>query len=321
MANDSLGVYISVPFCKVKCSYCNFASGVVAPQRVEPYVEHLLAEVAGARNLAARLPTDMHTQIDLPSTVDTIYLGGGTPSLLSADQMRRIFTALRNQFTVTPDAEVTVECAPGQLSDQTLDELQRQGMNRVSLGVQSFIDAEARAVGRMHTRSSCLAEITRLRAAGIQQISLDLIVGLPRQNRESLCESVDVALASGVPHISLYLLEVDEDSRLGRELLAHGGRYGASTIATEDETAEWIGEASEQLVARGVQQYEISNFARVRPDAQSYVEPNAAGKREFSEAGNRLSSGCTDHRSRHNMKYWHREPYLGFGLDAHSMLQ
>jgi oxygen-independent coproporphyrinogen-3 oxidase len=290
MANESLGVYISVPFCKAKCSYCNFASGVFAPERMERYVERLSAEIAGARTLAAGLPAD------LPTEVDSIYLGGGTPSLLSNEQTRRIFTALRNEFVVAPDAEVTVECAPGQLNDQTLDELLRQGMNRVSLGVQSFVDAEARAVGRLHTRASCLAEIIRLRAAGVNEINIDLIVGLPRQTRQSLGESIDVALASNVPHLSLYMLEIDEDSRLGRELLAHGDRYGASTIASEDETAEWTSEACERLAAGGVHQYEISNFACA-------------------------PSGCTDHRSRHNVKYWYRDPYLGFGLDAHSMLR
>jgi len=319
MANDSLGVYISVPFCKAKCSYCNFASGVFVAQRMERYVERLSAEVACARALAARFPPDLSA--DLPAEVDTIYLGGGTPSLLSADQTRRIFTALRNEFTVAPDAEVTVECAPGQLSDETLDELLQQGMNRVSLGVQSFIDAEARAVGRLHTRASCLAEITRLRAAGVDEISVDLIVGLPRQSRESLRESTDVALASGVPHLSLYLLEVDEDSRLGRELLAHGGRYGASTIASEDETVEWISEACERLAAGGVHQYEISNFARIRPDAKSRVESSAADNRDTSDAGIRVRSVSSDRRSLHNVKYWRRDPYLGFGLDAHSMLR
>jgi oxygen-independent coproporphyrinogen-3 oxidase len=266
---------------------------------MERYVERLSAEIASARSLAARL------QVELPGRIDSIYFGGGTPSLLSADQVTQLFSALRDEFEIVSDAEVTVECAPGQLTEATLDELLRQGMNRVSLGVQSFVDAEARAVGRLHTRSICLGEIERMRAAGIDEINVDLIAGLPRQTRTSWRESAEVALASGVPHLSLYMLEIDEDSRLGREMLAHGNRYGAGEVPSEDETAEWYCEACEWLATGGVNQYEISNFARKRTGTESI----GAGK-------------CSpDHRSRHNVKYWHRDPYLGFGLDAHSMLR
>jgi oxygen-independent coproporphyrinogen-3 oxidase len=236
-----------------------------------------------------------------------VYFGGGTPSLLSAEQMRRVFAALRGEFEVTPDAEITLECAPGQLGDETLDELLRLGMNRVSFGVQSFVDAEARAVGRMHTRAICLAEIVRMRAAGVEELNVDLIVGLPRQTAVSWRESVEVAVGSGVPHVSVYMLEVDEDSRLGHELLKAGNReqrtgnreqgagnrlkYGAGDVPGDDAIAERYAEACEWLEAGGVMQYEISNFAR------------------------------KSHASRHNVKYWRREPYVGFGLDAHSMLR
>jgi oxygen-independent coproporphyrinogen-3 oxidase len=290
-----LGAYISVPFCRAKCSYCNFASGVLGagasvdgarePDRMERYVQRVCAEIGAARARAAEL------RAQLPGRVDTVYFGGGTPSLLSADQMRRIFAALGGEFEVTADAEITIECAPGQLGDETLDELLRLGMNRVSFGVQSFVDAEARAVGRMHTRELCLGELARMRAAGVDEINVDLIVGLPRQTAASWRESVEVAIECGVPHVSAYMLEVDEDSRLGREMLAHGTRYGAESVASEDETAERYAAACEWLEAGGVRQYEISNFAR------------------------------EGHRSRHNMNYWRREPYVGFGLDAHSMLR
>jgi oxygen-independent coproporphyrinogen-3 oxidase len=228
---------------------------------------------------------------DLPDVVDTVFFGGGTPSLLSAQQMRQLFEALRGEFGLAAEAEVTLECAPGQLGDETFAEMLRQGMNRVSFGVQSFVDAEAKAVGRLHTRAMCLAEIARMRSAGVQDINADLIVGLPLQTAESWRESVQVALETGVPHVSMYMLEVDEDSRLGREMLASGERYGAGNVASEDEIAEWYGEACKSLEVEGVQQYEISNFAR------------------------------EGHRSRHNMKYWRRQPYVGFGLDAHSMLR
>ena len=213
--------------------------------------------------------------------------------------MRRLFDALRWEFSVTAEAEITLECAPGQLGDETLWEMLRQGMNRVSFGVQSFVDREAAGVGRLHTRAVCLDEIARMRAAGVEDINVDLIVGLPRQTAASWRESVDVALGTEVPHVSLYMLEVDEDSRLGREMLASGAKYGAGDVASEDEIAEWYGAACEWLETDGVRQYEISNFAR---------EGKRAGVK-------------SDHRSRHNVKYWRREPYVGFGLDAHTMLR
>jgi oxygen-independent coproporphyrinogen-3 oxidase len=285
--SESLGVYISVPFCRAKCTYCNFASGVFGAERMERYVERVCAEVQVARAGVESLGRDL----ELPERVDTVFFGGGTPSLLSSEQMRRIFAALRGEFAVSEGAEVTLECAPGQLGEDTLEELLRQGMNRVSFGVQSFVDREAAGVGRTHTREICLKEIARVRAAGVDEINVDLIVGLPQQTTASWRESVEVAMESGVPHVSVYMLEVDGDSRLGREMLAQGARYGAGGTPSEDETAEWYGAACEWLDAAGIAQYEISNFARA------------------------------DHGSRHNVKYWRREPYVGFGLDAHSMLR
>jgi oxygen-independent coproporphyrinogen-3 oxidase len=191
---------------------------------------------------------------------------------------------------VAANAEITLECAPGQLSDGTLDELLRQGMNRISFGVQSFVDQEAAAVGRLHTRLQCEAELARVRAAGLQEINVDLIVGLPHQTEQSWRYSVEQAIACEAPHISVYMLEVDEESRLGREMLEQGTRYCAAAVPTEDEAADWYSQACTLLHEVGVHQYEISNFAR------------------------------SGHRSRHNLKYWERQPYVGFGLDAHSML-
>jgi oxygen-independent coproporphyrinogen III oxidase len=283
--SDSLGVYISVPFCRAKCTYCNFASGVFGADRMEQYVARVCSEIHGAQAEAERLGAQ------LPGLVDTVYLGGGTPSLLGPELVKRMFETLRGEFEVRPAAEITLECAPGQLGAETLDELLRQGINRVSFGVQSFLDREAAAVGRLHTRAMCLAEIERFRSAGIGNINVDLIVGLPHQTAASWGESVDVAIESAVPHMSVYMLEVDGDSRLGKEMLADGQRYGAAATPTEDETADWYGAACEWLADSGIAQYEISNFAR--------------------------DGFC----SRHNLKYWRRQPYLGFGLDAHSMLR
>ena len=281
----SLGVYLSVPFCRAKCSYCNFASGVFGAERVDEYIARVCGEVSAVRAKAARLGAS------LPEQVDSVYLGGGTPSLLTAAQLDQLFAVLAANFQLHADAEITLECAPGQLSDETLVSFLARGGNRVSLGVQSFIDRESKAVGRLHSRETCLAEIARLRASGIANINVDLIAGLPHQTAESWHESVDVALATEVPHISMYMLEVDEDSRLGREVLSAGERYGAATIPDEDEIANRYTRACDWLHERGIEQYEISNFAR----------PGFA--------------------SRHNTKYWRRDPYLGFGLDAHSMLR
>ena len=166
-----LGIYISVPFCKAKCTFCNFASDAYAPSRMQAYVDRLCHEIATTRTTTTPL------QATVPSQIDTLYFGGGTPSLLGATQFRQIFAALRNQFTFVSNAEITLECAPGQLADETLEELLRQGMNRISLGVQSFVDKESAAVGRLHTQQLCLDELKRIRAAGLHDINLDLIAG------------------------------------------------------------------------------------------------------------------------------------------------
>src|SRR6266702_2227272 len=282
--NPPVGVYISVPFCKAKCTFCNFASGAFAADRMQGYVDRLCTEVRGARAAAESV------EATLDHRADSVYFGGGTPSLLSPGQFDQIFSALRSEFDLAANAEITLECAPGQLSDETLDELLQQGMNRISFGVQSFVDRETAAVGRLHTEQQCEAELARVRAAGVHEINIDLIAGLPHQTAQSWRYSVEQAIASGTPHISVYMLEVDDESRLGREMLEQGTRYNASSVPSEDDTADWYQQACTAFRGAGLQQYEISNFAR------------------------------PGHCSRHNLKYWQRKPYVGFGLDAHSML-
>ena len=289
----SLGLYISVPFCRTKCSYCNFASDVFSKTAYENYVARLLEDIANSHQLASELGCA------LGSTADSIYLGGGTPSILDAPQLLRIFAAVRGQFTVTPDVEITVECAPGTLTPALIETLLLCGVNRVSLGVQSFVDQEAQSVGRLHKRSTVLEEIGRLRKSGLGNINIDLIAGLPHQTAESWAFSVSETIATGVPHVSVYMLEVDDDSRLGRELIAGGARYHAHFVPDDDATADFYQQACEMLASAGIAQYEISNFARV-------------GARNSKSQSN---------QSRHNLKYWTRQPYLGFGVDAHSMLE
>jgi oxygen-independent coproporphyrinogen-3 oxidase len=278
------GIYSSVPFCRSKCTYCNFASGVFSAEQMGRYVERVAADIQWLRANADKLGAAM------PETVDSLYMGGGTPSLLPPEELKKLFFALRQEFKVLPKAEITVECAPGTLTDPVIQTLVTRGVNRVSLGVQSFVDQEAASVARLHTREKTLSDIERLRKAGISNIIVDLIAGLPHQTRESWEHSLHQAIATGVPHVSVYMLEVDEDSRLGRELIAGGTKYHAHFVPDDDLTAEFYETACERLNAAGVEQYEISNFAR---------------------AG---------FESKHNLKYWTRQPYLGFGVDAHSML-
>jgi oxygen-independent coproporphyrinogen III oxidase len=282
---QSLGIYVSVPFCRSKCTYCNFASGVYAAADHERYVERLVEDLAGARAWAAGLGAE------LPRRVDTVYLGGGTPTLLPPGLLAKLFAMLRAEFDVDADAEVTVECAPGQLADATLEILAAAGVNRASLGVQSFVDDEAHASGRLHDRAMVAHDLRRLRAAGITNLNVDLIAGLAGQTFATWEESLDALIASDVPHASVYMLEVDEDSRLGRELLQGGARYRAGLVPNDDAIARMYERAIERLEAAGIRQYEISNFC------------------------------LPGFYARHNRRYWERRPYLGVGLDASSMLR
>jgi oxygen-independent coproporphyrinogen-3 oxidase len=279
-----LGLYLSVPFCRTKCTYCNFASDVFSRAVFERYVERVCADIHTTPESAGEMGARLERE------ADSVYLGGGTPTILDSHQLERLFVTLRQNFRLLPETEITVECAPGTLTPAVLGTLINCGVNRVSLGVQSFVDREAASVGRLHKRETVLDDIVRLRRGGISNINVDLIAGLPHQTAESWKESIESVIALGVPHVSVYMLEVDEDSRLGRELIAVGTKYHAHFVPAEELTAELYETACEQLNGVGVAQYEISNFAR----------------RGFE--------------SRHNLKYWRRQPYLGFGVDAHSML-
>jgi oxygen-independent coproporphyrinogen-3 oxidase len=281
---ETLGLYVSVPFCASKCSFCNFASGVFARERVAPYIQRLVEEIGDARRLAESL------QAELPRTVDSIYFGGGTPSLLHHDLLAQITEALRTNFEVAEDVEWTVECAPGQLATETLEAMVSAGVNRISFGAQSFVDRETAAVGRLHTRRQTEESIAQVRTAGILNMSVDLLAGLPFQTLESWQVSLDAVISLDVPHTSVYMLEVDDDSRLGRELLNGGVRYRAAAVPSDDSIATMYEEACRQLGQAGIAHYEISNFS------------------------------IPGFQSRHNLRYWRREAYLGFGLDAHSCI-
>ncbi len=263
------GVYISYPFCSQKCSFCNFASGVSGPETRVIYERALLDEIRS------------HDWEWLP---ETVYFGGGTPSLMPPATL----SGLMNKIPSATLREVTLECAPGKLERSAAEEWRRCGMNRVSLGAQSFVTAELRQTGRCHTVETVAGDIAALREAGIHNINIDLIAGLPGQTSRSWNDSLDWIERLAPPHVSVYIFEIDEDSRLGKEVLLRGTRYGAPLVPGDDLTAELYERAVERLRAIGLQRYEISNFA------------------------------VPGYESRHNLKYWRLEPYIGFGLDAHS---
>ena len=282
---DSLGIYISVPFCRSKCTYCNFASDVHSTANHQLYVERVCRDIRSVREDASLW------RAVVPQQVDSVYLGGGTPSVLGPVLMGQLWQALRQEFDISKSAEITLECAPGQLDSALLETMLECGLNRVSFGVQSFVDREAAVTGRLHTREIALADLQRVRSAGVDRINIDLIAGLPYQNQASWQDSLATLCDTVVDHASVYILEIDEDSRLGGELLAGGSRYHAAAVPSEELTADLYEMAIAELADHGLEQYEISNFAR---------------------------PGC---QSRHNERYWRRRPYLGFGLDAHSQLQ
>ena len=267
------GVYISYPFCAQKCTYCNFASGVFPRDMEAKYLAALRAEIG---------------RLQFPWTPETIYLGGGTPSQMDPEALLDLLGMIPGGPPGSKWIEATMEAAPGTITTDKAAAWRRAGINRVSLGVQSFVPRELARTGRKHTAEIVEKEVALLRSAGIDNINLDLIAGLPSQTEASWNRSLDFVERLRVPHVSVYMLEVDEDSRLGRELIAGGLRYGAADVPSDDAIASFYEIATERLRNIGVDRYEISNFAQ------------------------------PGRESRHNLKYWRREPYLGFGADAHS---
>jgi oxygen-independent coproporphyrinogen-3 oxidase len=263
------GVYISWPFCAQKCTYCNFASGVFQADLEAEYLKAVVREIEG------------HEWEWRP---ETLYLGGGTPSRLGADELGKLLEAL----PVSRWAEATIEASPGGITEEQARQWGEAGINRVSLGVQSFVGGELRRTGRRHTAATVEAEVAALRKSGINNINIDLIAGLPGQTAESWEESLQWIERLAPPHVCVYMLEVDEDSRLGLEILEGGARYGAGEVPSEEWIAEFYERAVDFLADRGIHRYEISNFAR------------------------------EGWESLHNLKYWKLEPYVGFGADAHS---
>jgi oxygen-independent coproporphyrinogen-3 oxidase len=242
----------------------------VFPRELEPkYVDALRREIAG------------HMWQWRP---ETVYLGGGTPSMMGTAALRMLLSAIPGR----PWSEATMEAAPGTLTVEGIRGWLENGINRVSLGVQSFVEPEIARTGRKHTADIVAREIALLRECGIENFNIDLIAGLSGQTVSSWRESLNWIERLAPSHVSVYMFEVDEDSRLGNEVLLNGKRYGAPEIPPDDMTAELYEMAVARLASMGIGRYEISNFAR------------------------------PGWESKHNMKYWRLEPYIGFGADAHS---
>ena len=287
----NLGAYIQVPFCQTKCTYCNFHTGVVARDKYQPYAAAVCREITAAASSA-------DLALLRGAAMDTVYFGGGTPSLLVPTALANILDSLRASFGLaasaaltsapTTEPEITLEADPETITPEKAHSWRAAGFNRVSLGAQSFDDRELQAAGRMHRRADIFAAAQILRAAGFRNISMDLIAGLAHQTRESWDESVARILDIRPEHISIYMLEIDEGSHLGSESLAGGSRYSAKAIPSDDAMAEFYDTACTRLAAVGYEHYEISNW------------------------------GLPGFRSRHNLKYWRRDPYIGFGAGAHS---
>ena len=298
-----LGIYVQVPFCQTKCTYCNFHTGVVSTSRFAPYAEAVCREMRGHKALYGAVGVTLPESLRDP-LVDTVYIGGGTPSLLDPAHLQSILYAIRETFGLNSEREersaseggpyrtefeeVTLEADPETIESEKAIAWERSGINRVSFGLQSFSDKELVAAGRMHRRADIYRAVPILREAGIRNISFDLIAGLPHQTKESWRQSLDELATLAPEHVSVYLLEIDEGSRLGKELLQGGGRYSAGAVPSEDEMADFYEMAQDVLRAAGYHHYEISNWAK------------------------------PGFESKHNLKYWRRDPYLGFGAGAHS---
>jgi oxygen-independent coproporphyrinogen-3 oxidase len=292
-----LGLYIHVPFCAAICNYCNFNRGLFDADLKARYVEALVAEIRQAGLKACATSADAPTADAGAATgrlvaqpfraartaADTIYFGGGTPSLLEPDEIARIIDACTSSFDVAVDREITMEANPESVTEPRLAAYRRAGVNRLSFGVQSFRAEELERLSRLHSVARARAAFGEARAAGFDNVSLDLMMWLPEQRVSEWLESVAAAIALGPEHLSLYLLEVYPNAPLKEDMAR--ARWSQ---APDDDAAEMYLAAMAQLEAAGYEQYEISNVAK------------------------------RGRRSRHNLKYWIDGDWLGFGCGAHS---
>jgi oxygen-independent coproporphyrinogen-3 oxidase len=283
----NLGIYIQVPFCQTKCTYCNFHTGVVSVGRFAPYAAAVCTEIRNRQQIFELAGVNAAVG---PAVVDTVYIGGGTPSLLEPELLGEMLRAVRESFPCELQ-EATLEADPETIEPSKAAKWAAMGINRISFGTQSFVDEELKAAGRMHRSADIYRAVPILRDAGIGNVSFDLIAGLPKQTTATWRRSLEESIALSPEHLSIYMMEIDEGSRLGLEVLQGGARYSARDLPPEESTADFYETAQLLLKEVGYEQYEISNWAK----------PGSA--------------------SQHNLKYWRREPYFGFGAGAHSFSQ
>jgi oxygen-independent coproporphyrinogen-3 oxidase len=263
-----VGLYIHLPFCRVHCTYCPFA--VSTDIRLQDrYTDALIAEIEARSNR---------------ERVDSVFFGGGTPSRTSRENLLRVVGKLRDRFVIDGSSEFSIEANPEDVSADAVDFWRSLGVNRISIGVQSFHDDELRPLGRVHGRAQAL-EAVRIAAASGVRTSLDLILGLPRQTAASFQETLEIAISSGAGHVSLYMLDLEEGTALARQV-----EDERVTLPDDDLVADLYTMAISRFAEAGLAQYEISNFARAGEEC------------------------------RHNLRYWRREQYLGFGIGAHSFI-
>lgn len=279
--SNGLGLYIHVPFCLSKCSYCHFASGVFPGSLIRPYFGALRREMKALPGLLQKLNADGNGVADW--VIDTIFVGGGTPSLVDGQEIGQTLEWIRSTFSLAPAPEITLEVNPGTVTDDKLDRYREAGVNRISLGVQTFQDHLLKRVGRSHSVADSISTVEMCRHRGIDNLNVDLIAGLPGQTEDDWQENLSRVPALSPEHLSLYLLEIHEDAHLGKR----EGLAGAS-LPDEELVADWYEKSVHWLGSAGWEQYEISNFCR--PGRQS----------------------------RHNLKYWTDQPFIGFGCGAHS---
>lgn len=270
------GLYIHIPFCRSKCPYCDFYSMPKNEEMIEKYCNSLIDEIStGSRTRQFTENADL--------CFDTVYFGGGTPSVIGADRLGRILECIKKNYKITDDAEITAECNPSTVDGEFFKTLASYGFNRISLGMQSAVDSERRSLGRLADTNMVQSVIASARKNGILNISLDVMLGVPSQTMESLNETVDFLLNTDVPHISAYMLSIEDGTVFHK-------RQNMLNLPDEDTVCDMYIQLSRRLSENGYEHYEISNFAK-----------------RGSE-------------SRHNLKYWECEEYLGLGASAHSFI-
>ena len=270
MPPNALGLYVHIPFCRAKCSYCAFVSQVCDPSVQHSYVAALCREITAAGG-------------DFSVPADTVFFGGGTPTLLPAADLARILQAIRETFPLADDAEISLEANPGTVDVAGLKALRQAGFNRLSLGVQSFDDQVLRGIGRIHRAAEAVQAVGMARSAGFENISMDLMFGLPRQSVNSWRETLARAVSLAPDHISAYGLKLEEETPLAARVAS--GQVALPAEGDEEAMYDWL---NEFLPQQGLARYEISNYARPGREC------------------------------RHNLKYWRYRPYRGFGVAAHS---